>query len=160
QTRHALTQHNTGEPARLSTSTTSTRFERQIRALGSDGHAQLRATTIGVVGAGGLGAHVIQQLAHLGIGHLVVIDPDRVSTTNLSRLVGARRRDARLRRRKTHVARRMVGNIGGPTRVTTVFGSATDAEPARALLDCDVIIGCTDTQWSRTILNAIAYQYY
>lgn len=38
--------------------------------------------------------------------------------------------------------------------------SVTDEETARRLLGCDVIIGCTDTQWSRTILKAIAYQYY
>jgi molybdopterin/thiamine biosynthesis adenylyltransferase len=36
----------------------------------------------------------------------------------------------------------------------------TDEGAARRLLECDVVIGCTDTQWSRTVLNAIAYQYY
>jgi molybdopterin-synthase adenylyltransferase len=136
------------------------RFDRQLRVLGREGQALLAGLSVGVVGAGGLGSHVVQQLAHLGIGRVVVVDPDRVASSNLSRLVGATRLDALLRRRKTRVARRLARRVGGPTRIAEVQGSVTDERPARQLLECDVIIGCTDNQWSRTVLNAIAYQYY
>ncbi len=136
------------------------RFDRQIRVLGREGQALLARLSIGVVGAGGLGSHVIQQLVHLGIGRIVVVDPDRVAWSNLSRLVGAARFDALLRRPKTRVARRLARRVGGPTHVAEVRGSVTDEAPARQLMECDGIIGCTDNQWSRTVLNAIAYQYY
>jgi molybdopterin/thiamine biosynthesis adenylyltransferase len=136
------------------------RFDRQVRALGREGQALLIGLKVGIVGAGGLGAHVAQQLIHLGVGRLLVIDPDRVSPSNLSRLVGASRLDAWFSRRKTKVASRLARRLGGPTRVTEVNGSVTDEMIARRLLHCDVIIGCTDNQWSRTVLNALAYQYY
>jgi Dinucleotide-utilizing enzymes involved in molybdopterin and thiamine biosynthesis family 2 len=139
---------------------TDARFDRQLRVLGQEGQAVLASTTVGVVGAGGLGSHVVQQLAHLGVGRVIVVDPDRVQSTNLSRLVGASRFDATLRRHKTTVARRLARRVGGPTRVDEVRGSVTDAEPARRLLTCDVVVGCTDNQWSRTVLNAMAFQYY
>ncbi|HZN72703.1 MAG TPA: ThiF family adenylyltransferase [Micromonosporaceae bacterium] len=136
------------------------RFDRQLRVLGKPGQRILAELTVGVVGAGGLGSHVIQQLIHLGVGRVVVIDPDHVAPSNLSRLVGATRFDAALRRPKTAVARRLSRRVGGPTQVREVRGSVTDEGPARRLLSCSLVVGCTDNQWSRTVLNAIAYQYY
>ncbi|MHB8438521.1 MAG: HesA/MoeB/ThiF family protein [Acidimicrobiales bacterium] len=135
------------------------RFDRQLRVLGREGQAILRSLTIGVVGAGGLGSHVIEQLVHLGVGKIVVVDPDRVTTSNLSRLVGATRIDAMLRRNKTHIARRLARRVGGGTRIARIPRSVTYEDGARPLLDCDVIVGCTDNHWSRTVLNAIGYQF-
>ncbi|MXV43547.1 molybdopterin biosynthesis protein MoeB [Saccharibacter sp. 17.LH.SD] len=56
----------------------------QIGALGQD---QLRQARILVIGAGGLGTSLLQQLACSGIGHIGLIDPDRVSLSNLQRQV-------------------------------------------------------------------------
>ena len=150
-----------GRPAIASESfAPSERFDRQVRALTSEGQFAIAALRVGVVGAGGLGSHVIQQLVHLGISEIVTIDPDRVALSNLSRLVGATRTDALLRRRKTRVSRRLARQVGGPTKVTEIRRSVIEGSAANRLLDCDVIIGCTDNQWSRTVLNGIAYQYY
>ena len=137
-----------------------TAWDRQIRALGTDGHAVLRDLTVGVVGAGGLGAHVIQQCVHLGVGRIVVVDPDRVTISNLSRLVGGSRWDVRLRRRKTRVGLRLARRVGGSTVVEPVDRSVVTRAAAERLLGCDVIFGCTDNQLSRTLLNALAFQYY
>ena len=149
-----------GQPHTAARAAPIERFDRQVRALGQHGQAILAELTIGVVGAGGLGSHVIQQLIHLGVGHVMVVDPDRVAPSNLSRLVGASRIDATFRRPKTAVARRLSRRVGGPTRIVELRGSVTDEAPARQLLACDLIMGCTDNHWSRTVLNAIAYQYY
>lgn len=136
------------------------RFDRQLRALGQQGQSVLASLTIGVAGVGGLGSHVIQQLTHLGVGRILVADPDRVVPSNLPRLVGASRLDAAFRRPKIAVARRLSRRVGGPSRVTGLRKSVTEQGPARRLLDCDLIIGCTDSQWSRAVLNSLAYQYY
>jgi molybdopterin-synthase adenylyltransferase len=136
------------------------RFDRQVRGLTREGQAVLMALRVGVVGAGGLGSHVVQQLVHLGVGEVVVVDPDRVAVSNLSRLVGATQLDARLRRAKTRVVRRLARRLGSPTRVTEVRGSVVEGPTASRLLDCDIVLGCTDNQWSRTVLNAIAFQFY
>ena len=136
------------------------RFDRQARALTREGQGAIAALSVGVVGAGGLGSHVVQQLLHLGVGELLVFDPDTVAVSNLSRLVGAGRRDALWRRPKIKLVRRMARRLGSTTRLRLVQGSITDEEIGRQLLDCDVVIGGTDNQWSRTVLNQIAYQYY
>lgn len=93
-------------------------------------------------------------------GRVLVMDHDAVAPSNLSRLVGASRFDALFHRSKIRVAARLARRVGGPTRIDEVPGSVTDETAARRLLGCDVIVGCTDNQWSRTVLNAIAYQYY
>jgi tRNA A37 threonylcarbamoyladenosine dehydratase len=59
-----------------------TLYERQT-FLGS--RARLSSATVAIVGLGGGGSHIIQQLAHLGVGHLVGIDHDRAEDSNLNR---------------------------------------------------------------------------
>ena len=135
-------------------------FDRQVRALGKDGQALIRSLRIGVVGMGGLGSHVVQQLTHLGIGHVTVVAPDHVTAPNLSRLVGATRRDVWLRRRKTHLASRITRRLGGKTRITKISQPLIAPAATGHLLGCDLIFGCTDNQLSRTVLNTIAFQFY
>lgn len=59
--------------------------ERNILMLGSDNCGKLRNSRILVVGVGGVGAYVAEMLARSGVGHLVIVDPDVVSDTNINR---------------------------------------------------------------------------
>jgi molybdopterin/thiamine biosynthesis adenylyltransferase len=136
-------------------------YARQVLAIGPEGQGRLARARVGVVGLGGTGSHVIQQLLHLGVGTIVAVDPDRVETSNLSRLVGATSEDARRREPKVDVTARVAASLGAKTRVIGIARDVRDDEVARTVLDdIDLIVGCTDTQWSRLILNAIAFSYY
>jgi hypothetical protein len=63
-------------------------YERQVRVLGTAGQKVLSRLKIGVIGAGGVGSIVVDQLAHKGISKIVSIDPDRLELTNLPRFAG------------------------------------------------------------------------
>jgi molybdopterin/thiamine biosynthesis adenylyltransferase len=65
------------------------RYARHIvlREFGGDGQKRLKAATVAVIGAGGIGAPAIQYLAAAGIGTIQVIDDDRVEASNLQRQV-------------------------------------------------------------------------
>lgn len=151
-------------------------YHRQALLLGARGQDLLRTLKVVVVGAGGAGSIVAIQLARLGVGELVVIDPDRVSVSNLSRIPGATRLDAlaplaespsaamraiaaRLARPKVRVLRREArrANRGGVYRGlhADVMGPAAAVE----LTDADFIFCATDTMTSRMLVNVIAHQY-
>lgn len=67
----------------------SRRYARHIvlKGLGGAGQQKLKKASVAVVGAGGLGSPAIAYLAGAGVGRLGIIDPDRVSLSNLHRQV-------------------------------------------------------------------------
>ena len=146
-------------PEPRSTEGPSARFARQVLMFGADGQHALRRMTVGVAGGGGGGSLLVQSLAHLGVGRIIIIDFDRVSVSNLSRIVGATPRDARRRHLKVDVLRRMVAKIDPDVEVIAAAGDISYAEDARKLLACDFIFSATDTQFARFAVNALCHQY-
>jgi molybdopterin-synthase adenylyltransferase len=65
------------------------RYARHIvlRGVGGPGQAKLKASRVLVIGAGGLGAPVVQYLAAAGVGTIGIVDDDTVSLSNLQRQV-------------------------------------------------------------------------
>lgn len=132
-------------------------FDRQIRAFGVDGQRVLRELRVGVVGCGGTGSAVAEQLTRLGIGALVLIDHDIVTNTNVTRVYGSTLRDAG--RPKTAVVANHLESIGLGTQIDAHEGDVTHRATMEFLRGCDVIFGCTDNHSSRAILSRLAYWY-
>lgn len=133
------------------------RFDRQVRVFGNAGQAVLQALQVAIVGCGGTGSIVAQELAYLGVSKFVLIDPDVVELSNLNRVVGAGACD--IDRAKVAVAGAMIRAINPAARVECLQADIRDEAPARALTDADAIFSCTDTHASRAIINQVAYQY-
>jgi molybdopterin/thiamine biosynthesis adenylyltransferase len=136
------------------------RFHRQALFFGNATQHALAQATVAVVGLGGLGSLVATQLAHLGIGHLILIDPDRVERSNLNRLFGAGIAD--LGRTKVEVYAGIIKRISETTRVTALPLSLLDRSDQQAIAfarSADVIAGCVDNDGARLILNQIAVRY-
>ena len=134
----------------------------QVRTLSSWGprcQADLVRRRVLLVGAGSVGLDVVVRLAASGLCYLTVMDFDIVEARNLDRLIGARRRDARLRRPKIHVAHREA--TAAATAATHSFEvsdwSICEAEGLQLALDHDLIFSCVDRPWPRAVLNALAY---
>lgn len=135
------------------------RFDRQVRALGHEGQNSVSALRVGVVGLGGTGSQVVQQLAHLGVREFVVIDPDRVDQTNLPRLAGATWWDVLLHRKKSFVARRQVRRVRHNVKVS-VAGNLRSEAALRALTGVDLIVGSVDNDGARLILAELAAAHF
>lgn len=152
-----------GDRLHLLTTTNSARgfdsaiFDRQIRAFGKDVQKLLSQLRIGVVGAGGTGSAVFEQLVRLGIGEIVVIDDDRLSKSNLTRIHEAGIDD--VGELKVDVARNSATRIGLGTTVNAVEGRISDKSVARRLKHCDLIFGCTDDHTGRQVLSKFATWY-
>jgi proteasome lid subunit RPN8/RPN11 len=132
-------------------------FDRHARAFGPDGQRLLAALRVGVVGAGGTGSAVCEQLARLGVGEILLIDDDNVTDTNLTRIHESARAD--VGRPKVEVAADAVKRIGLGTTVHVAVGRITELELAMRLRHCDVVFGCTDDNRGRAILSRVAYWY-
>lgn len=143
--------------ANAATAQADSRYDRQARAFGQDGQERLRRTRVAIVGLGGTGSVVAQQLAHLGVHDLVLIDPDVVELTNLNRLVGAVRSD--VGKPKVEVAARQIAAINPTAQVLAYRGDIVDSQAAEQLKSVDFVFGCTDSMASRAVLNQLAYQY-
>ena len=98
-----------------------------------------------------------EQLAHLGVGALTVVDFDVVKEVNLSRLIGSTRSD--LGAKKVDVLQRLVAGIDPAVRFHRVDGDIADLNVAQRLLGCDFIFLATDTITSRLVFNAIVHRY-
>lgn len=135
------------------------RFDRNIRFFGMDGQRLLRVSVAAVVGAGGLGQHVIQQLAFLGVKKIFVIDDEELSTTNKNRYVLARHDDPVPGLRKVDLVKERVALIDPEIEVIPVYASLRSQEAFDALGQADVIFGCLDDDGPRFILNEFALAY-
>lgn len=137
---------------------TSASFDRQVRAFGAAGQAQLAALRVAVVGLGGTGSVVVEQLAHLGVQNFVLIDPDVIEPSNLNRVVGATISD--VGKTKVDVAAALIARVRPGARTERICADVRDTATARRLLDVDFFFGCTDSQGSRAVLSQLAYQYF
>jgi hypothetical protein len=136
---------------------TREKYDRQVRAFGAEGQRALARLRVAVVGLGGTGSIVAQQLAHLGVGSFLLIDVDTIEASNLNRVVGAGPGD--LGRPKVEVAREMIVEINPAAKIEAVQADVRDRSTVRLLLDSDVFMSCTDSQGSRAVLTQAAYQY-
>ena len=125
--------------------------------LGPNSPEILRQSRVGVVGLGGGGSHVCQQLAHVGIGKIIAVDPDRITATNLNRLVGGTWFDVLLRRRKAAIASRQVKRVNREAKVIRL--PYQWQECLDVLKDCDVIVGCLDQVRAKDELDAFCRRY-
>lgn len=60
-------------------------FSRTELLIGTEGLHRLKKATVMVLGVGGVGSHCIEALARSGVGHLILVDNDKVSETNINR---------------------------------------------------------------------------
>jgi molybdopterin/thiamine biosynthesis adenylyltransferase len=134
-----------------------THFDRQIRAFGRKGQAVLGALRVGIVGVGGTGSTVFEQVARLGVGEIVVVDDDALTESNLTRIHESAA--AQVNQPKVKVAADAAARIGLGTRVIVHDARVTSVAAARTLRTCDVIFGCTDDNRGRAILSRLAYWY-
>ena len=136
------------------TTSPSDHFDRNIRAFGGEIQKVLGGLNVAVVGCGGTGSSVIEQLVRLGVRHLSLFDPDALSASNLTRVYGSFPED--IGKSKVKVIAAYVGRIAPDAEVVATQAKITLEDTAKLLLDADVVFGCTDDNAGRLVLSRIA----
>ncbi len=119
----------------------SDRFSRQS-FLGDRSEQTFQSIRAGIAGLGGGGSHIAQQLAHVGIGHFALFDPDVTDFPNLNRTVGVTFADAVSKTPKVVVAERLIRGINPYVEVWPI--QCHWQKELESLRTCDVVFGCLD----------------
>ena len=152
---------------------TDSQYDRQVRLFGDRGQEILVAQKVAIIGAGGAGSLISEYLARLGVGHLVVVDYDRLDSTNCPRVVGARPSDLDpwprldkpsplLRQQssfKVDISERVAREANPAIQYEAIAEDITNPVVAERLIDCDAIFLAADSMRARLLVNALCHQY-
>lgn len=129
------------------------RYNRQIvlPQVDYEGQQKLLNSKALIVGVGGLGAPVAMYLAAAGLGHLMLVDFDRVELSNLQRQIV--HNTAQLGQEKTLSAQTTLQALNPDVKITTL-NQQFESELLESLLnEIDIIVDCTDNFATRFALN-------
>jgi molybdopterin/thiamine biosynthesis adenylyltransferase len=129
-------------------------FDRNIRAFGTGIQSTLGDLKVGIVGGGGTGSAVAEQLVRLGVRRLVIIDADVLSASNVTRVYGSTPAD--VGRSKADIARAHLTTIAPDLDCKAIVSMVTLEGTARQLSGCDLVFGCTDDNAGRLVLSRLA----
>ncbi len=133
------------------------KYNRQILWFGKDGQTKLSGLKIAIVGVGGTGSHVLQQLVYLGIKSFILIDSDKVSETNLNRLIGANDKD--IGKLKVDIAKRFAEFINPDVKAVSIPETFLSEIGIASLKEVDFIFGCVDKDGARLLLTEFCKAY-
>jgi adenylyltransferase/sulfurtransferase len=131
----------------------STRYERQIlyTGLGKKGQERLKQSHVVVAGLGGLGCSSSLYLACAGVGHVTLVDYDRVEPSNLNRQVLYGEED--IGDKKPVSAARKLAKLNSSIEITPVFKKITEHNVSEIIKGASLVMDGTDNFKTRFILN-------
>ena len=107
-----------------------------------------------IIGCGGLGSNVANQLTRSGVKKLIIVDPDYVTLTNIHRQNLFTEKDAQDKTLKVIAAKRQLNLINSEVEITTI------AQPVTAELiqqqQFDLLIDCLDNYTTRKLIKDCA----
>jgi len=130
------------------------RYQRSLGTAGWEGQLALLRATVGIVGAGGLGGWIIEALARMGVGRLIIIDGDVFGENNLNRQALAT--EANLGQSKVEAARQRVAQVNSAVEVVVHQLIVDEEQMVRLLQGSDVIVDALDALPTRLQLQRAA----
>jgi tRNA A37 threonylcarbamoyladenosine dehydratase len=132
---------------------THRRFDRTARLIGDEGVARLAASTVTVMGVGGVGSAAAEALARSGVGRLILVDYDRICVTNVNRQVHAMKGTVGKSKVEVMAERLRAINPDAKIEARSAFYSAETS--AQLLMpEPDVVIDAIDNQAAKMHLIA------
>jgi len=125
--------------------------------LGPNSDQIIQTATVGVVGLGGGGSHIVQQLAHIGFQNYVIYDHEVIEDSNLNRLIGGTVVDVEKKQQKIQIAIRVIKGLQLAANIKAVPARWQD-DPL-PLRTCDIVFGCVDGFAERRELEITTRRY-
>jgi hypothetical protein len=132
---------------------------RHAQAFGSGTTEILRGLSVAIIGCSGTGSIVVEQLARLGVGRIVLVDPDAVEEKNLNRILNTGKEDSYLSRPKVYAIASAIARMGLGQEVTPLHANLITPDAVKRVAECDIVFGCMDGAEGRHMLNRLATFY-
>ena len=132
----------------------SVQFDRNIRAFGDEIQRVIGDLQVAVIGCGGTGSAVIEQLVRLGVRKIQIFDPKNLTDGNITRVYGSYIES--VGKPKVNVIEAHLNRIAPDAKVKSIQQKITHLTAAKLLLDADIVFGCTDDNAGRLVLSRIA----
>lgn len=113
---------------------------------------KIREAQVLVIGAGGLGCPVLQYLTGMGVGHLGIVDYDKVSISNLHRQILFIEED--VSKSKAQVATARLNKLNSQVELEIIEQQITDKNIASIANDYNIIVDCTDNYQARQTISS------
>ncbi len=135
------------------------RYSRHILLdeVGIEGQQKFLDSHVLIVGAGGLGSPVALYLGSAGVGHMTIVDHDRVDATNLQRQIAHNL--ASVGHYKVESIQQAIAAINPDVQVTVVAHRADDALLDKLVQQADLVVDCTDNFATRHAINRAAVRH-
>lgn len=126
------------------------RYQRNRHMISTGQQLVLLQSRVAVFGCGGLGGYIIEELARLGVGHLVIVDPDVFEEHNLNRQLFSS--PSLLGEKKVAAALKRVAEINPTVRVRAIDEEVTEKNGPAILENVSVAADGLDSVPARMIL--------
>jgi molybdopterin/thiamine biosynthesis adenylyltransferase len=119
------------------------RYQRNRKAISVADQLTLFRSSVAVIGCGGLGGYVVEELARLGVGRIIVVDPDLFEEHNLNRQLFSS--PANLGQAKVAAALKRVNEINPAVTLIAIQAAFSPENGAQLLVGCQVVVDALDT---------------
>lgn len=135
------------------------RFTRHVslEEIGQSGQLKLKNARVLVIGSGGLGSPLLIYLAAAGIGHIGIVDDDRVSLSNLQRQVLYSTAD--IGRKKVEVASGKLSGLYPEIEIKAYDTRLNEANAEDLIQSYQVVADCTDNYRTRELIGRLSARF-
>lgn len=133
----------------------SARYQRNFKSLTIEEQLRLKSSTVAIVGCGGIGGYLAEEFARLGVGHLILIDGDRIEESNLNRQLFAL--EDNLGDLKVEAAQSRLFKVNSSIKVDTYAQWFTEDTGASLLKNVDLVCDALDNGQTRVELERVCH---
>ena len=128
------------------------RYQRNMNTFTQEENRRMKDFKICVIGCGGLGGHIIEMLARLGVGQITAVDGDVFDETNLNRQLLSK--ESLIGKEKALAAEDRIREVNSEVRVNPVVAFVKENNCREIIRGHDLIIDALDNMSSRKVVAA------
>lgn len=131
------------------------RYSRNRKTLSEEDQLKLAHLSVAIVGCGGLGGYIAEELVRIGVGRLVLIDGDRIDVSNLNRQIMAT--ESNLGQWKVEAARERLSQVNSDVQIDIVRDWFEEAKGPALFQNVDLVCDALDSMPSRVVLERVCH---